>query len=266
MNDTLEAKKSWVSAVVSLGKDLVSLLRDSALFILAVLLIAFPVQFNAILVNAGFEEGSLVGFKWKSKLVESDKALKEAQTTIFDLQNKNDELIAALSEANAKLNDPGTDERLAKLEEENRRLRDATAQVQTTVSQAIESNVALVEKALSSSERRAASVRTKSDYSVGLQTLGVPDSERIAINEKLRAAGYGLDPTTWSYPAGQRPSWFALSPTVFYYSASSLATAQELASLMKSLTGQEFAVQRGAGLGVDPSRRDVTIYVHYVKR
>jgi hypothetical protein len=34
---------------------------------------------------------------------------------------------------------------------------------------------------------------------------------------------------------------------------------------MKSLTGQDFAVQRGAGLGVDPSRRDVTLYIHYAK-
>ena len=42
--------------------------------------------------------------------------------------------------------------------------------------------------------------------------------------------------------------------------------AQELAKLMKELTGQDFAAQRGAGLGVEPSRRDVTLFVHYVKK
>ena len=156
-------------------------------------------------------------------------------------------------------------ERGAKLQNENSKLKDATLQVQPTVSQAIQSNIPLVEEALSSTDRRAAAPRTKADYSVGLQTLGVPDAERVALNEKVQGSGYGLDPVTWSYPAGERPSWFALRSTVFYYSNSSLSTAQELAQLMKSLTGKEFAVQRGAGLGVDPARRDVTLYVHYVK-
>jgi hypothetical protein len=35
---------------------------------------------------------------------------------------------------------------------------------------------------------------------------------------------------------------------------------------MSAQTGQDFVVQRGAGLGVDPARRDVTLYVHYVKK
>jgi len=82
----------WFSRFIAVGKDLVSLLRDAALFLLAVLLVAFPIQFNSILVDAGFEEGSLVGFKWKSKLVESNRPLQDAQATISDLQTKNDDL------------------------------------------------------------------------------------------------------------------------------------------------------------------------------
>jgi hypothetical protein len=54
---------------VSLGKDAVALFRDGSLLILAVLLVVFPRKFNRILVDAGFEEGSVVGFRWKSKLV-----------------------------------------------------------------------------------------------------------------------------------------------------------------------------------------------------
>jgi hypothetical protein len=119
--------QSPLTASVSLGKDLVSLLRDGAIFVLAVLLIVFPVQFNSILVNAGFEEGSVVGFKWKSKLVESDKALKDAQVTISDLQAKNDELVKALADTNAKLQDPKLAERAAKLQDENSKLKDATS-------------------------------------------------------------------------------------------------------------------------------------------
>jgi hypothetical protein len=266
MADAPNAGQSWLTASVSVGKDLVSLLRDGAIFVLALLLVVFPLQFNSILVNAGFEEGSLVGFKWKSKLVESDKALKDAQTTISDLQAKNDELVKALADTNAKLKDPTLLQRAEKLQDENSKLRDATQQVQTTVSNAIESNVPLVAKALSSTDARTTSPRAKSEFSVGLQTLGVSDADRSALNEKIRGAGYGLDPVTWSYVTGERPSWFALRSTVFYYSNSASSEAQELAKTMKSLTGQDFAVQRGNGLGVDPSRKDVTLYVHYVKK
>lgn len=264
MNDTSANHESRVSAAVSTGKDLVSLLRDSMLFLLALLLIAFPNRFNSILVSAGFEEGSIVGFKWKSSLIEADKALKQARETIADLQGTNGELVKALTEANAKLKDPALAERSVKLVEENRNATNSAQQVQSTVSEVIASNSPLVEKA-QSSQRPAGTPRAKSDYSVGLQTLGVPDSERVALNEKLKANGYGLDPVTWSYPSGQRPTWFADRSTVFYYAASSLPEARELAQLMKSLTGQEFAVQRGAGLGVDPALRDVTLFVHYVK-
>jgi len=132
-------------------------------------------------------------------------------------------------------------------------LHDATAQVQSTVSQAIESNVPLVAKASSQLAL------------VGLQTLGVPDAERVAISEKLSAEGYGLDALTWSHPSDQRPSWFAQRSTVFYYAAAAQPAAQQLASFMKAQTGQDFAVQLGAGLGVDPGRRQVTLFVHYVK-
>jgi hypothetical protein len=101
-----KGNESWPTAAISLGKDFVSLLRDEALFVLAVLLVAFPGQFNSLLVDAGFEESSLVGSKWRSKLVESNHALQEAQATISDLQQKNDELAKALAETNSKTNDP----------------------------------------------------------------------------------------------------------------------------------------------------------------
>jgi hypothetical protein len=111
----------------------------------------------------------------------------------------------------------------------------------------------------------APATRDKSAYSVGLQTVGVDANERVSINEKLQAEGYGLDPTTWSYPADQRPSWFAAQSTVFYYSSSSRPMAEQVARFLKRTTGQDFIVQRGAGLGVDSSRADLTLFVHYIK-
>lgn len=266
MPDAPKAETNTLTTSVALGKDLVSLLRDFAIFVLALLLLVFPGQFNSILVNAGFEEGSLVGFKWKSKLVESDNALKEAQSTIAVLQASNDELVKALAETNDKLKDPALMQRAEQLQNENSRLKDATQQVEAAISSAIESNSPLVARVAAAADSRAGASRSRSDFFVGLQTLGFSDDERLALNERVRGAGYGLDAQSWSYPAGERPGWFAARSTVFYYANASQSAAQELAREMKTLTGEDFAVQRGAGLGVDPGRRDVTLFVHYLRR
>jgi hypothetical protein len=256
---------SSFSAAIAMGKDFVALLRDAALFLLAVLLIAFPGRFNSMLVAAGFEEGSVVGFKWKSKLVESNRALEEAQLTIAQLQAKNDELVLALNETGRASGDPAVEERLERLGRENVALKIETRTTQARVADTIEANTPLVEKALASGAGDRPAQRSRSDYTVGLQTLGVADSERVALNEGLRGDGYSLDPVTWSYAADQRPSWFAERSTVFHYASSSKPMAEQIARDMKAKTGRDFEVRRGAGLGVDPAKREVTIFVHYIK-
>src|SRR5262245_50749844 len=82
---------------IGLMKDLVALLRDLSVFVLAILLIVFPTSLNQILTNAGFEEGSLVGFKWKRGLVESNEKLRVAEETIATLRAQNDQLASALA-------------------------------------------------------------------------------------------------------------------------------------------------------------------------
>lgn len=146
MNGVGSSNKSSLASSIGIGKDLVALLRDGAILILAVLLVAFPVQFNSILVNAGFEEGSIVGFKWKKGLVQSNNALQDAQNTISKLQGENDNLLKALNDANLKLNDPSQLERFAALEAENMKLKAATIVVQSTVTETIAANAPLVEK------------------------------------------------------------------------------------------------------------------------
>lgn len=106
--------------------------------------------------------------------------------------------------------------------------------------------------------------RQLSDYLVGIQTLGVPDGTREAWNGKLRDEGYQLHENTSSYV--DRPKWFAQRPTVLYYSRSALPAAQSLAGVMKRITGDDYAVQLGSGLGVDPGQRDVTLFVHTMKK
>jgi hypothetical protein len=87
---------------IGLGKDFVALLRDAALLGLAGLLLLFPTKLNDVLVSAGFEEGSIVGFKWKANLLLADEALKSAQETIASLQAQLDKTTKALGEAHAR--------------------------------------------------------------------------------------------------------------------------------------------------------------------
>src|SRR6185503_13562032 len=140
-------KTDLASMLIGVGKDAVALLRDLALFVLAVLLLIFPGTFNGVLTKAGFEEGSLVGFKWKSKLVESDAALKEARSTITDLKAQLDKTSQALDEAQAKLNDSPLKDTLVKLGEENKKLNVASKAVEDSITNTIVSNAPLVEKA-----------------------------------------------------------------------------------------------------------------------
>jgi hypothetical protein len=102
-------------------------------------------------------------------------------------------------------------------------------------------------------------------FFVGLQTVGIEDATRTALNKRLESQNYSLDPITYSYSVDEKPSWFAAKSTVFYYSSSSRKTAERLAKLMKRYTRTDFAVQRGAGLGVDLNRRENTFFIHYIK-
>ena len=138
----------------------------------------------------------------------------------------NDELLKALQDAKANSDDPELVKRVATLQEEGRQLRDETQRVQAVVSDTIESmrrwSRRRSPRPSSALPRRSG----KSAYTVGLQTLGVNDDERVAIDKKLQAEGYRLDPLTYSYPAGERPSWFAPQSTVFYYSSAARAVAE----------------------------------------
>jgi hypothetical protein len=249
--------QSAISSGIAIGKDLVSLLRDVTLLLLAIFLILYPDKINSILNEAGFKEGNFAGLKWQSSLDNSTQSLKEAEAKISELQKEKNEQAKVLAEAKPLLTDSPLKQRISQLEKSNTAQKESTQLVLNSVAQTIKANTALVEK--------TQVPFNKSDYLVGLQTLGIPDEERTAINEKLIADGYGLDSITWSYPAGARLSWFASRSTVFYYSASALPAAQELARIMKIITAQNFAVQRGAGLGVDPGRRNVTLFVHFIK-
>lgn len=258
--------RTWgerISGAIGLSKDFVALLRDAALFVLAALLVLFPVHFNRMLVNAGFQEGNVAGFKWTSSLVKSNEALQEAQTTIATLQARNEELLKVLNDPATRVGSAALQQQLGTLQRDSAEIQSSTREVQQTVSQTIAANTPLVAKATAATG--ASAPHGKADYRVGVQTLGLDDSERLRLNEQIAAAGYGLDAVSGSYAAKPRPAWFSARPTVLYYAASAQPAAAELARFLSTTTGQSFAVQRGAGLGVDPAYRGVTLFVHYLR-
>lgn len=251
-----------IASAIAVGKDLVALLRDGSLFVLAVLLLVFPAQFNAILVNAGFKEGSVAGFRWQASLTQTDEALKQAQDTISELQRKNDELAKTLTEASAQLAGGASPlkAQIVEVQAGNQSLAESVRSVQTRVDERLLSNERLVAAAEPADAPVAAAPTGR--YQVGLQTAGLDAGVRTRLNGELAAMGYRLSEVSASYDT--RPGWFAARPTVFYYATSALPAARELAARLQQATGARFAVQRGAGLGVEAGQRDVTLYVHYL--
>jgi hypothetical protein len=144
-----------LTKLIGISKDLISLLRDLSLLVLTVLLILFPKALNSVLTNAGFEEGSLVGFKWKAKLVDYDTALRKAQEAIESLQGQNNDLIKALADANANLTSSPLKNQINKLEEENTKMKATSQQIQSSVAETISSGAPLVEIARSATRTAA---------------------------------------------------------------------------------------------------------------
>lgn len=135
-----------ISALVAVGKDLVAMLRDAMLLLIALLLIGWPQTINGILVEAGFEEGSFAGLKWKAKLGESDDALLKAQAMIADLRDQNDRLGKVLGQIKPEVANSGVRADLAKLEELNAQLGSSAASVQDSLASSVAGNAPLVQK------------------------------------------------------------------------------------------------------------------------
>lgn len=138
---------SALASYIALAKDVFALLRDSVLFMAALLLLAFPVRFNAILSDAGFEEGSFAGLKWKRQFVDTDTALRTAQDTITSLQTQNAELLQAVKAAQNGAGEADRRTELARLESSSVATAAAARQVQASVGATLATNDRIVEKA-----------------------------------------------------------------------------------------------------------------------
>ena len=136
-----------VSRVVATGKDLVALLRDLALFLVAVSLFAFPQVLNQRLEQAGFVKGTIAGFEWQAGLERSQEALNDANQAIHNLQEQNGVLTTALRTVNDQLNDPALSARLERVQEQSELSARAADATQAAVRRTIASNAPLVQEA-----------------------------------------------------------------------------------------------------------------------
>jgi len=72
---------------VAVGKDLVAMLRDVALFIVVLALFVFPVELGQRLEEAGFDGLDFGGISWRASIEDTDLALREADQTISNLRS-----------------------------------------------------------------------------------------------------------------------------------------------------------------------------------
>lgn len=147
MPDQQDQSKGNIERWLSVGKDLFALLRDGSLFFLALLLLFFPKFLNDVLTNAGFEEGSIVGFKWKASLVETNEALTTANSTIETLQAQLKKANDALAAATAAVPSGELRSKLESVEKSGRKVAESTANASELVRSTISQNAPLVERA-----------------------------------------------------------------------------------------------------------------------
>jgi hypothetical protein len=253
-------RSSKLGNAISSGKDLVSLVRDGLLLVLGVLLVIFPKQLNRVLSNAGFDHGSFMGIDWQTQLKTSTDTLQDTHDSISGLGAQYAAIAQKLQDLSAGTTDATVKEQIADLAQKNVTLNETATTMQKSVVRVLQANALVI-----GGDPSAPSSSQPSEYLVGLQTLGLPDNEREALNGQLHANGYGLHNESTSYQTTTRPAWFPSRSTVFYYALSAVSAADTLAGLMKKLTGQQFVTQRGAGSGVGSGQQAVTLFVDYVK-
>jgi hypothetical protein len=218
---------------------------------------------GALVLGAGGITAAITGYQLSEvKKERTDLEITKSQARLDELKAQKDATQQQLTSIKAEIEALQTS-----LEAARKAKTDNAGFLDDAINRAadIGRSVATTNAQLRSADGSGLVLHKLSDYLVGLQTLGLDDSARQQLNQKIRGGGYGLHDTSLSYPKNERPPWFASKSTVFYYAKSALPAAKQLAGVMKQFTGDDFAVQRGSGLGVDPAQQDVTLFVHYVK-
>lgn len=98
-------------------------------------------------------------------------------------------------------------------------------------------------------------------FIIGLYSLNPSPSEKEKIKNYISQKDFYFNA---EYDYDIKPDWMAEKSTVFYYSPSSEIQAEQIASVLKKLTGKKFDTKRGAGLGVVKGKEQVTFFIHNI--
>ena len=69
-------------------KDALTVIRDSILILLFIILLLFPSGINSILIKAGFTKGNILGFDWEKQIQASRDSLTQANNKVEEVKNQ----------------------------------------------------------------------------------------------------------------------------------------------------------------------------------
>ena len=184
------------------------------------------------------------------------KAITASEERAKSLQDRLQKTIDTYNEQITK--QPSEDERtrLAKLSDE------ALVELEKLKAQIVDfqnEKEATEERSSQISQQLVSLENTK--YTVAVYSLNASQSIHDDIKRYFLNGGYVLD-YDWILP--ERQSWVALKSTVFYYHKDTREKARKIADDLKKITGSDFQVAQGAGLGVVRGQEQWTIFIHYI--
>lgn len=101
-----------------------------------------------------------------------------------------------------------------------------------------------------------------SEYLIGGYSYNTTIKEDKLIAKYIVQLGYTLEGKDIYRYENYKPDWMSASSTVFYYTNSSKNKASEIAKQLSKLTGKQFVIKIGAGLGVIKGQEAVTFFIH----
>ncbi|PZD70185.1 hypothetical protein C1752_17114 [Acaryochloris thomasi RCC1774] len=188
-----ESTNSAVKEKIEIGKNLFSLLRDASLFSLFILLLIAPTILNERLIKAGFEEGTVAGFKWKKQLSKTDNDLVQAAQQIDALNkrvNESNKIIAALEQSESgsqTVNAADAQKQIKKNEVSSTTADTVNSRIQTT----LENNTPILNPEIDTS-KTSSLVNIVNTYKIAIyynQEKSEQKEEAFEIKKSLEQAG-----------------------------------------------------------------------------
>lgn len=104
--------KSAIAQFSAAMKDVVSILRDTTIFLIFMLLLFAPSIINERLAAAGFTKGNIAGFEWQAQIRSATETTRTAGQTVEQATENYDQLIERINELEAQVSDPAVQREL----------------------------------------------------------------------------------------------------------------------------------------------------------